>query len=367
LELEEGPETWPEGDEVQDEIVTSIQTEWEDPWGEPFTAADAFKPRPPVEYLVAGLFRRPSLNMLFGPPGGMKTLLTLDLCIAVAAGMDWLPPSPDYEGGLPFTTTPTPTMFIDFDNGVDDLHEKIESLIRGRDLDPENLSFYYYSFPESGFVASNKAHIGDLMLRIQRLGIGMVWIDNLGIVKGGANENADEMIPIMNNFRYIAEKSRVVVGLVHHQNKTQGFKRRSGESIRGHSSIEASLNLALLVDREEYSDAITVKPAKVRGSMAHPFAATFAYEHQAGTSDLETAIFFGSPQKTELDEVLIDAAIKAALKEGPLNQTALKNAAKEQLSDVGINRIRGRIERMVAANKLIVSNGPRGSKVYQNG
>ena len=365
VELEEGPELWPDGPKPQGEIVSPLQTEWSDPWGKPFTAADAFKPRPPVEYLVTGLLRRPSLNMLFGPPGAMKTLLTLDLCIAVAAGMDWLPPSPDFEGGLPYATNQVPTMFIDFDNGEDDLHERIEALTIGRNLEPKNLDFYYYSFPEGGFIASNKTHIGDLMLRIQQHGIGMVWIDNLGIVKGGANENADEMIPVMNNFRYIAQKSGAVVGLVHHQNKSQGFKRRSGESIRGHSSIEAALNLALLVDREEYGEKITIKPAKMRGGMIYPFAASFAYEHKIGTSDLESAIFFGAQSDKELDETIIDGTIKAALKGDPLNQTNLINAVKQNMPEIGINRIRDRIERMAASNILLISSGARNAKFYQ--
>jgi len=352
-------------DKPENDNLIPLHFKWEDPWGEPFSSVDAFKPRPPVEYLVSGLIKRPSLNLLFGPPSAMKTLLTLDLCIAVAAGVDWLPPSPNSEGGFPFLTNSTPTMYVDFDNGKNDLHEKIEALIRGRNLEPKNLSFYYYSFPESGFVASNKAHIGDLMLRIQRHGIGMLWIDNLGIVKGAANENADEMIPVMNNFRTIAEKSRAVVGLIHHQNKSQGFNRRTGESIRGHSSIEAALNLALLVDREEFSDKITIKPAKVRGSMISPFAASFAYEHILGTSDLESAIFFGSPVNNKMDEILIDAEIKAVLKDGPLNKTTLTKTVKERMPEKGINRIRHRIERMTTANVLVMGKGEGTEKIYQ--
>lgn len=347
------------------DIEQPLFQDWQDPWGKPYSAADAFKNRPPVQHIVSGLFKLPSLNMIYGPPGSMKTIFTLDLCISVAAGLDWLPSLPEEKDLLPFTTITTPTMFLDFDNGLDDMHERIEAIIRGHEIDPDNLPFYYYSFPKGGFIANNEVHIGDLILRIQSYGIQMLWIDNLGIIKGAASENSDEMIPVINNLRHVCEEAKIVIGLVHHQNKSQGFKRRSGESIRGHSSIEAGLNLALQVEREEGQDKINIKPAKVRGNMIYPFSAIFTYEHKPSTYELESAKFFGVPTDQALEDALIDSVIKAELKEGSMNQTKLKKAAKEQLPEIGINRIRGRLERMVAANQLVVSSGPRGSKVYQ--
>ena len=363
VELTEGPSAF-EGEPLADKI-SPLQAEWIDPWGEPFTAADACKPRPPIEYIVQGLFRRRSLNMLYGPPGSLKTMLALDLCIAVAAGQLWLPSPPDVQT-TPYSTIQMPTMFIDFDNGRDELEPRIEALIKGRNLEAENFPFYYHSFPEPGFVASNKTHIGDLMNRIDKFQIGMLWIDNLGIVKGSANENLDEMIPVMNGLRTVAEKSSAMTGVLHHPNKSQGIGRRTGETIRGHSSIEASLDVGLLLERKQYSNTIDLKPAKVRGSMFYPFSATWDYVHKIGTTDLEAGTFYGAITEGDLTDDTIDAVIKAALKDGSLNQTALKNAVKELMPEIGINRIRARIERMTSAGMLIVSDGPHGSKIYQN-
>jgi hypothetical protein len=60
--------------------------EWIDPWGEPYTLTNAFETRPPVKYLIEGLFKKPSLNMIYGAPGGLKTLLVQSLCLSVASG-----------------------------------------------------------------------------------------------------------------------------------------------------------------------------------------------------------------------------------------------------------------------------------------
>ncbi len=363
VELEEGPEAWPDEFESHDAIVSPMQTEWEDPWGEPFTAADAFKPRPPIEYIVDGIFRRRSLNMIYGPPGCLKTLLVLDLCIAVAAGRDWLPSPPDVQV-VPYTTIQMPTMFVDFDNDQDELDERVEALIRGRNLVPESLPFYYYSFPEGGFNASNDVNIGDMMNRIEKYKIGMWWTDNLGIIKGGASENSDEMIPVMHNLRKVAVTTSVMSGVVHYQNKGQGFNRRTGENIRGHSSIEGSLNLGLQIERKPFSDNITIQPAKVRGNMMFPFSATWAYEHKIGTTTLESAIFYGAIPEGDLTDVTIDATIKAALKDGLLNKTSLIKAVKERMPDIGINRIRSRIERLTTGGEIIEQQGKRTERFY---
>lgn len=72
-----------------------------------------------------------------------------------------------------------------------------------------------------------------------------------------------------------------------------------------------------------------------------------------------------APLKNKLDEVLIDAAIKAALKQGPLNKTTLTNTVKENLHGMGINRIRNRIERMTAANVVLMQKGGGTEKLYQ--
>src|SRR2546428_10824599 len=68
-----------------------------DPWPL-FTLADAYQPRPPLIYVVEGLFPLPSLSIVYGAPGTIKSLLLADLAICVASGLPWLPPLPHAFG-----------------------------------------------------------------------------------------------------------------------------------------------------------------------------------------------------------------------------------------------------------------------------
>ena len=76
-----------------------------DPW-KIYTLADAYEPRPPVEYLVGGLLAVPSLAIVYGPPGCLKSFLMADLAASVAGGLPWLPPSPGMTTPTSISTVP---------------------------------------------------------------------------------------------------------------------------------------------------------------------------------------------------------------------------------------------------------------------
>jgi hypothetical protein len=50
---------------------------------------DAFLSTPKVEYLVPGMLWRRGCARVFGPPGGTKSFLVLDLALCIAAGVPW--------------------------------------------------------------------------------------------------------------------------------------------------------------------------------------------------------------------------------------------------------------------------------------
>ena len=70
----------------------------EDAW-RAYTLADAYQERPPVEYITGKLFELPSLNIVYGAPGTLKSFLLQDLSICVAAGQPWLAPAPWNDPG----------------------------------------------------------------------------------------------------------------------------------------------------------------------------------------------------------------------------------------------------------------------------
>ncbi len=335
-----------------------------DPW-QVFTLHDAYQERPPVEYTAGMLFAKPSLNIVYGSPGTMKSMMLADLAVCVAAGIEWLPPASWINGNLArgIPTRQCPVMWLDFDNGRRRTHDRFAALGRARDLPPD-IPLYYYSMPSPWLDGSNKASVSELILRMLDRGVGFLIVDNLGVVSGDADENSGEMAHVMSEFRQLGEETLAGVVMVHHQRKSTGINSRAGDTLRGHSSIEASLDLALLVQREELSDLISVKATKVRGDDVLPFSAVFTFEHDR-YGELYKARFFGVAAEDNRSGAAIEREILQALDGASLNKTELTRAVKETLSDVGINRIRDMIDRLAASGKLYVSTGKNNTeKVY---
>jgi hypothetical protein len=332
-----------------------------DPW-QAFSLVDAYKTRPPITYLAGRIFERPSLNILYGAPGTLKSFLLADLLICVAAGEPWLPAAPWQKGGEALHTNQAPTMWCDFDNGRRRTLDRFMALGRGRNL-PEDLPITIYSMPVPWLQSTDLGAIGSLAQRAKLRGAGLICIDNLGAVLGDAEENSGDMAKVMSHFRQLAEDTGAAVVLIHHQRKGNGLAGRAGDSLRGHSSIEAALDLGLQVEREPYAETCTITATKTRGGDVLPFRVQFTYEHdQAG--EMTTAKFFGLGIEDNASMAAIEREIKTALTDQQLNQSELIKAVKEALPTVGLNRIHDRIEWLASNGKLNTTQGQRNQKIY---
>ncbi len=344
-----------------------------------YTLEDAYKPREPRKYVVAGLIKMPSLTIVYGAPGTLKTMLLIDMAACVASGQPWLPsvPKQDSQPGQPGRQTyQAPILWCDFDNGGDEMHERIEAIARALGLKPD-ARFYYVTMPDPWLDASDydSESFTELLAAATNVEARLIIIDNLGIVSGDVDENSAEMAQVLSALRRLAEVTGAAVVLVHHQRKASGIKGRTGDTLRGHSSIEAALDLALLIEREEQAASVTIKATKVRGADIFPFGAMFTYEHKEGTDELARARFFG----IEIEDLTSDAAIRRVIVEALKASTSdretpgvtfehqlyhegikkgdLAGMVKEILPDVGINRIRSTIDWMALDGKLAVQSG----------
>ena len=322
------------------------------------TLGDAYKSRPPLEYAVAGIVALGTLCIVFGAPGSLKSMLLADLAVCIAAGLPWLPLLGSTEGGL--ATIRFPVLWIDLDNGTRRSDERFDALGHARDLSPD-IPLFYVSMPAPWLDASSETLMHQVAELVQHLEVKVVFIDNLGLITGGVSEIDAAMAKVMANLRRLCEETEAAVIVVHHQRKSNGTGTRKGDSLRGHSSIEASLDLALHVDRKEGSDTVTVTPTKMRGATFAPLAAQFAYDHHAGTKELAKARFFSTVIDNSGSDDGIDKALLEVVREqGELNKTALRDAAKTRLSDVGINRISDRIDYLVSTGSLVSRKGAKG-------
>jgi hypothetical protein len=339
-----------------------------DPWPL-FTLADAYQPRPPLIHVVEGLFTLPSLSIVYGAPGTIKSLLLADLAVCVAAGLPWLPPLPG-RSGRARRTHQVGVLWCDFDNGPRMTHERFEALGRARSLAPD-IPLSYASMPSPWLNASDREVMKQLEQRILTHQVHLVIIDNLATVKGPADENSAAMAQVMSLFRQLAEQTGVAVILIHHQRKEfaarngKDMPTRAGDRLRGHSSIEAAVDLALLGVREPYADAVTLHGTKVRGVGVPPFAAQFTYAHKPGTTELATAKFSGLEVEDQVSDHAIARAVLDVVEAAPgLNQTEVVQEVKSTVAQVGVNAIRRVMDTLEQEGKLSTRTGEHGAKLY---
>lgn len=321
------------------------------------TLADAYAPRDPLTYAIEGLFALPSLSVVYGSPGTFKTLLLLEAALCVAAGQPWLTSLPGQLDATARETVLMPVFWLDFDNGSRRMDERVEALAKARDLDPETVPFYYSCMPTPWLDASSYSSTRSLAKRINDLMAGLVVIDNLGTISGAADENSTEMVQVMGNLRRCAEETGAAVVVIHHQRKSGGIGR-PGDALRGHSSIEAALDLALHVEREEKSALATIQSTKARGADVRPFGALWTFERKPGTDgELDTARFWGQ----EIEDRTSDHAVRETVLEiiealPGINRGDLIAAALEDL-DVGRATVRRIVKELVAEGEISAKTG----------
>lgn len=340
------------------------------------TLADAYQPRPPLQYAVEGLFAFPSLNIVYGAPGAFKSMLLADAALSIAAGVPWLQPLPASSPGVPAqrarAVQQTPVLWIDVDNGQRRTDERFDALGRARNLSPDT-PLHYVSMPNPPVILSSPEFTTEVAAFVEQLETRVVVFDNLGLISGAAEENSADMAGVMANLRRIAEQAQAAVIVVHHQRKSSAVNKRKGDTLRGHSSIEASLDLALLVERDPSTNDIRLIATKVRGPDVATFGARFVYTWQEGTKELTSARFFGIQVEDKAEQqtrVLRNAICHALHKLGKASQTTLIDQAKEEASqvlgkDVSKRAIRELILNMTSSSgELIVEKGEYNATLY---
>lgn len=353
-------------DMAAQQLAGALYGQWQ-----PFTLQDAYAHREPTQFLIEGLLPVPCLGIVYGGPGSLKSMVLLDMALCVAAGSPWLESIPEGDAlpGVTFVTRQTSVLWVDFDNGPRRTRERVGAIGKGHDL-PSATAFHYVSMPTPWLDASDPAIVQELAKFIHHYGFKLVIVDNLGLITGETEENSGEMAQVMGKLRWLAEDTESAVIVVHHQRKTNGSGDgvRKGETLRGHSSIEASLDLALLVERRNREDAITITATKVRDYQEFDtFGALWTYEHAEGTKMLTTGRFWSRSVAT--GEETINLAIMQTIKNemrtlgGWQAAKDITNAVRERMAAKpggkapGIHKVRGLLREMAENGQVFKRGG----------
>jgi hypothetical protein len=322
---------------------------------------NAYEEREPTRYIVNKFFATHTLNVVYGSPGSMKSMILADMAAHVAAGTDWLPGVE--TGGRGIEVEKNAVFWLDMDNGGRRTDERFGAIARAGNLDAD-LPLFYISMPNPALIA----HDIDSMLLfrnvIEHNEARLVVVDNLGLITGDIEENSAMMAIVMGNLRTVAERTGAALVLVHHQRKGGSAGGRAGDALRGHSSIEAALDLALHIAREPNSPEVTIRSTKTRGVDVPTLTARFNYEHLEGTSDLHKAWFDGLPVARG-DNPVRDAILGALKVNGTMTKGRLADMVYKQLQgEYGKNGIRNWIADMAEVTEEIESKkGKHGAQI----
>jgi hypothetical protein len=218
---------------------------------------DAIQPQPPIDYLVNNLITNSSLNVFYGEAGSKKTYSILNMAVAVANGKNW----------LNFTTKKSPVLFIDEESGEKRLARRLNETMQGSGCDASNQLFY---ISLAGFKLDKKDDIKNIESQINQTGAKLVVFDALADIMNGDENSKKDVQPVMTALRKIADNTDSSVILIHHSNKSGGY--------RGSTVIKASADLMVQIISNSDDPLITFKTEKNRDGNYRSWAAEAIWE-----------------------------------------------------------------------------------------
>lgn len=337
-------------------------------WGQQIrTLADAYAPKPPIDWIVEDLIIKPGIAMFFGPSEHMKSLLTADLCICVAAGIGWLKPIQGSHSSA-LKVTQQKVLWLDLEMGERESDDRFAALARSRDL-PEDLPLQYITLPRPRFYSDQEESIELLAKFVDDNGIGLVVIDSLNAATfDPKEENFASMGTTFSNIRFgLTELTGCTCIMIHHARKGSGnFKGDIAETIRGSGAIKAALDCGIAVTKDSSDpNTLELEHAKARRWKMPKFAARLSYDHYPDTHDLREASFAGILPEGRHDKTDMFIAESVSQFPGELNQTALV-AIVMDYTGKGATYVKGRVKIMETKGEKIrgEKNGPRNATLY---
>lgn len=207
---------------------------------------------PPLKWLVRGVLPDSGLGAIFGPSGGGKSFLVLDLLGAIAAGREWFSHA--------VTAAPCIYCVLEGEAGVGGRVQAY--MARHGSLDGLRVIVTPFDVRES-------AHRRALIAAVRDAGMagGVLVLDTLNRAAPGLDENdGRDMGLIIEAMKALQRELGGLVLAVHHSGKD------ASRGLRGHSSLLAALDVVVEVSRQETRrEWRTVKSKDGADGESHPF------------------------------------------------------------------------------------------------
>lgn len=206
-----------------------------------------FKPNPNKPYLVKNLIAPGRFGMIYGPPGTGKSIIGPYLAHRIAQGHT------EQGGGLVFKRRinyePVDVLYVTGED-VEGMEERLLGLATSYGPAPR----FHYLGGNMNFWRDDCPDFDRLMATVANIRPGLIFVDTIASVFPGMEENnGGDMGTMFHRLRGAMEICNAALIGVHHSPK-------SGETPRGHGSLEGTLDLSLFLKRD--GDLVTARIVK---------------------------------------------------------------------------------------------------------
>lgn len=219
-----------------------------------FDGDEALKPPPPIKWVIEGLISEGSVTVIYGEAGTKKTYVVLDAAVSLAKGENW----------LNFKTVKGAVLIVDEESGQGRLLRRLHSTYRGHDVRRGECDIKCVSL--SGLKLLDGKERSELLALVVKTKAKLLIIDALidTLIDGDEN-NSSDMQTVFQGLRHIAEITHCAVVVIHHANRSGGF--------RGSSAMPGAVDLVLEVESKRDSPNIDFRSTKTRDIEDVKFAA----------------------------------------------------------------------------------------------
>ena len=201
---------------------------------------------PATDWILPGIIHADSKGMIVAQPKAGKSMVALDLAVALATGQSWLGIQPTRRVRVGFLSREdAPVMTI----------VRLQEFAKARGLHLDSIpDLLINSFRQRrAFSIENDEHVEDLISGARNEGIELLVFDVLNKLTSADENSNTAMTAIMKRFDYIKEATGADLLVIHHdaKNATPGVRRP-----RGASAIDSWWEWKVSLDVDPDDDSI---------------------------------------------------------------------------------------------------------------
>jgi RecA-family ATPase len=266
-------------------------------------------PAPERRWLVPNMIAMARVTLLYGNGGDGKSLLELQLGVAVASGADW-------AGKLPQRG---PALILSGEDDIDEVHRRLADIIAGReDINVDDLANLkivdlagqdaVLAFPDNRGTTLKKSPLfGEIERLVEKYHPVMLGVDTLADVYGGDENIRGQVRQFLGFLTGLAIKFDVAVVVLAHPSLS-GITSGSGTggSTAWHNSVRGRLYLAPLKSESGDAPDPSLKQLTVMKPNYGPAGETIPLRWERGRFVLAGRDWKSSLTNVETDNLFLD-------------------------------------------------------------